>query len=139
VEDLEDLIERVGAVVADHPVAFSYLFGSVARGEQRADSDIDVAVRFEGITDPHERMERSLCLGAALERALGRAVDLVDLDAAPLRLAGRILTERVVVTGLDRAERVRYETELLPRYRDFEHHARELDALLLQAMAAGER
>ena len=32
VDELEDLIERIGAVLADQPVAFSYVFGSVARG-----------------------------------------------------------------------------------------------------------
>lgn len=69
--------------------------------------------------------------------ALHRPVDVVDLAEANLRLAGRIITERVVVTGMDRSERVRFEVDLLPRY--LEYHARRLDQLLPRAMADGER
>lgn len=66
-------------------------------------------------------------------------MDVIDLEDAPLRLAGRILTERIVVSGLASPERVHYETNLFPRYVDFERHARELDSQLLEAMAAGDR
>lgn len=61
-------------------------------------------------------------------------MDLVDLAEAPLRLAGRILQEGVVITGRARPERVRYETDLFKRYVDFMHHARQLDVELLAAM-----
>jgi predicted nucleotidyltransferase len=135
----EDVIERIGDVVAGHPVVFSYLFGSFARDDARKGSDVDVAVHFAPGMVAADRFERCLRMGAELETSLGRQVDVVDLGSAPLRLAGRILTERVVVTGLDRPERVRYETDLFPRYIDFDHHARQLDAELLAAMAAGER
>ena len=50
-----------------------YLFGSAARNELRPDSDIDIAVR--GVP--------ASCFFAAASRAadaLGRPVDLVDLD-----------------------------------------------------------
>lgn len=100
---------------------------------------MDVAVHFEPGLEVGDRFALQLRIGVELERVLGREVDLVDLEAAPLRLAGRILTERVVVFGLERPERVRYETGLFPRYVDFQHHARPMDAELLAAMAAGER
>jgi uncharacterized protein len=138
-ESLDELVTSIASVLADEPVAFAYVFGSVARGEARPGSDVDVAVHFQPGTEAHTRFTRSLSIGVELERALGRQVDVVDLEAAPLRLAGRILTERVVVVGLDRPERVRYESETFRRYVDFEHHARELDAAFLRAMAAGER
>lgn len=133
------LRESIARVVTGHPVVFSYVFGSIARGEASDTSDVDVAVRFEPDLARRERFDLLLHLGVALERALGREVDLVDLDEAPLRLAGRILTERVVVTGLDRPERVAYETELFPQYIDFEFHARQMDTEMLRAMAAGDR
>ena len=118
---------------------FAYLFGSVARELDRSDSDVDVAVHFEPDLDAGERFEQALRLGVELERALGREVDAVNLADAPLRLAGRILTERVVIVGMERPERVRYETELFRRYIDAEYHARRLDAELLSAMADGRR
>ena len=72
----------------------------------RVASDVDVALHFGPGVAAGERFDRALRIGVELERALGRDVDLVDLEDAPLRLVGRILTERVVVTGLQRPERV---------------------------------
>jgi uncharacterized protein len=132
---LHDIAEVVGA----YPVAFGYLFGSIARGEERADSDVDVAVHFEAGIDAEERFRLCLRLGVDLEAALRREVDVIDLEDAPLRLAGRILTERVVVTGLHRPERIRYETSIYRPYVDFEYHASRLDQELLAAMAEGRR
>jgi uncharacterized protein len=133
------LVSRVAEVVTRHPVAFSYLFGSVARGDDRPDSDIDVAVHFAQGMDAATRFQRCLRLGGELEVALKRAVDVVDLEEAPLRLAGRILTERVVVTGRERVDRVRWETAIYRPYVDVEYHAREMDRLVLRAMAEGRR
>lgn len=137
-DDTDEIVTRIGTLVAEQPVLFSYLFGSHARGDARGDSDIDVAVRFAPGLSAQDRFERALGLGVALERAIGREIDVVDLDEAPLRLAGRILHEHVVVTGQDRPERVRYETELFKRYVDFMQHVRDLDEQLLAAMAAEE-
>lgn len=136
---LDDLTTTIASVIADEPVAFAYVFGSVARGDARPDSDVDVAVHFEPGVSAQERFRRTLGIGVELERAMGRAVDVVDLEEVPLRLAGRILRERVVVIGMELPARVRYESETFRRYVDFEHHARELDAELLRATASGER
>lgn len=137
--ELAALRRTVGEVLADHPVLFSYLFGSHARGEGTGDSDVDIAVLFAPDLTPSARFAHCLEIGGALERGLGRPVDVVDLAEAPLRLAGRILTERVILTGMDRAERVHYETDLLPRYLDFEYFASRLDRMLLEATAEGRR
>ncbi|MBS3940668.1 MAG: hypothetical protein KG028_06880 [Actinobacteria bacterium] len=45
------------------------------------------------------------------------------------------MQERVVLTGHDRPERVRFETHIFKLYVDFMHHARQLDEELLAAMA----
>ena len=135
----DEVLAQIAEVVARQPIAFSYLFGSVARGEDRPDSDVDVAVHFEPGMDAATRFQRCLRFGGDLEVALKRAVDVVDLEEAPLRLAGRILTERVVVTGHERVDRVRWETAIYRPYVDVEYHAREMDRLVLRAMAEGRR
>jgi uncharacterized protein len=137
--DDDGLLPRIAAVLARHPVLFAYVFGSAARGDAGPTSDVDVAVRFRDEVSERQRLDRCLDVGVDLARELGTEVDVVDLEQAPLRLAGRILTERVVVIGHDEPARVRYEVELFPRYIDFEHHARLLDQELLAATAAGER
>lgn len=50
------------------------LFGSVARGEQREDSDIDVCVKFKKTT-----FRLYMSLQEDLERFFGRKVDLLTL------------------------------------------------------------
>ncbi len=68
------------------------LFGSVARGDHEADSDVDLAVEFE----PSARMD--LFRLAGLERRihdlLGRAVDLVPEPVKKPRLRANIDRDR---------------------------------------------
>ena len=74
-----------------HQVASLYLFGSVARGEETADSDIDLLVDFDspvGLFD-------FLRLKYFLEEVIGMSVDLVTRDALKDRLRERILKETI--------------------------------------------
>lgn len=50
-----------------------YLFGSVARGEERADSDIDILVAFEGLATFDQYMD----LKFYLEALFLKKVDLI--------------------------------------------------------------
>ena len=50
------------------------VFGSFARGEERADSDVDVYVQFD---DAKRTYDNFFALHELLERLLGRRVDLV--------------------------------------------------------------
>jgi predicted nucleotidyltransferase len=90
------------AIFAECGVREAYLFGSVARGEARATSDVDIAVAG----CPPDALYR---LGSKLERVIGVTLDLVDLDIAPAEFAGpiRALGQRlyppVPATGLERA------------------------------------
>ena len=73
------------------------LFGSAARGALRASSDIDLAVRFAG-----DAPGRGWELGgiiAALEEALGRRVDLVDLKTISSTVLGMEIARGVLVKG----------------------------------------
>lgn len=63
------------------------MFGLVARGEDRADSEVDIAVEIEdGRSLSLIRMEEARLL---LEDALGRSVDLGEIDSfrSPIRTA----------------------------------------------------
>lgn len=73
---LRDLIdarcEEIKAIVARHHGRSVAVFGSVARGDERPDSDIDFLVELAPGTRPFE----ILALGAELEEALGVSVDV---------------------------------------------------------------
>lgn len=63
------------------------LFGSVATGRQRTDSDLDIAVAAQ---QPLSAAEK-IAIIQALAEAIGRPVDLVDLATAPEPLLGKIV------------------------------------------------
>jgi predicted nucleotidyltransferase len=79
-------------------VRVAVLYGSAARGEDSADSDVDVLVSFH-----HEEGADTVRLATALRRRLGRDVDVVSLDwierRSPLLLLqvireGRVIADR---------------------------------------------
>jgi predicted nucleotidyltransferase len=72
-EELKNQIARAAEALKKAGAREVYLFGSVATGVLREDSDVDIAVT--GL--PPRQFFRAM--GQA-SRALGRPVDLVDLD-----------------------------------------------------------
>ena len=66
------------------------LFGSMARGEAAADSDVDPLVEFE---PGGKSFDRFLALSELLERLLGRRVDLVTTEALGPYIGPHILAE----------------------------------------------
>lgn len=74
----EELFSRLGAGMRAAGVQYATVFGSVARGQARPGSDIDLAV-FMGAP-----LTTSARIGIVDEasRITGRSVDLVDLDKA---------------------------------------------------------
>ena len=65
------------ALAARHGGREVYVFGSVARGDARPDSDVDLLVAFEPGTSWIERSE--------LREALSTLLDGRDVDVVPLR------------------------------------------------------
>lgn len=74
--------------LADQPdLEFAMIFGSVASGRERRDSDIDIAVYPRHPLD-HRALQN---LSDQITMATGRAVDLVDLSSADGSLLRQIL------------------------------------------------
>jgi uncharacterized protein len=66
------------------------LFGSVARGQARLDSDVDLLVQFYPGAKSYDRF---LALAELLEARLGHRVELVTVEALSPLLGPRILAE----------------------------------------------
>src|SRR5579864_1279712 len=66
------------------------LFGSVARGEARSESDVDLLVEFVPGAKTYDRF---LALSELLEARLGRTVELVTVEALSPFLGPHILAE----------------------------------------------
>ena len=67
------------------------LFGSAARGEMRADSDIDLLVEF--LPDANVGLVEHAGLMLDLARLLGRKVDLVSMSALKPHIRSSVLAD----------------------------------------------
>ena len=113
-------------------VVAAYLFGSVARGEARTGSDIDVAVLYRA--DPPRTLEGiPATLETELTRAIGARIDLVVLNRAPIDLAHRVLRDGKLLLERDRTQRIAFEVRTRNRYWDL------LPLLRRYRAAAGDR
>lgn len=82
------------------------LFGSVARGDDRPDSDVDVLVVALGADARHGYRRRSYALARGLRQLLGRPVDVVVMDREEMRaqvsspFVQRIAREGKILAGI---------------------------------------
>ena len=107
----------------DEPAAV-YLFGSVARGDDRPGSDVDVGVLFR--RDPPPTLEGPpLRLEGKLEQLLGRAVQVVTLNTAPADLRARVLRDGVLILDRDPSLRIRFEVRTRNEWFDLQPILRE--------------
>lgn len=96
-----------GRATGDDLVA-AYLFGSVARGDDDARSDVDVAVLHR--RDPPRTFDAlPLRLEGEIERLLGRRTEVVCLNLAPVDLCARVLRDGVLLVDHDPALRIGFE------------------------------
>lgn len=81
--------DRLVSLIESHigPVQALYVFGTAARGEERPDSDIDLAVLPRQPLTDLQRWE----LAQELALVLGKDVDLIDLRTASTVLRSEIL------------------------------------------------
>ena len=101
-----------------------YVYGSMVRGEARGESDVDVAVLYA--QEPPPTLDGlGLELGYTLERLLGKPVDLVILNRAPLDLIHRVLRDGVLVYDSDPSSRIRFEVQARNAYFDLLPYLRQ--------------
>jgi predicted nucleotidyltransferase len=105
------------------PLVCAYLYGSHARGEEHAGSDVDVAVLLPGDTPPQLTGPMTTLRGD-LERLLRRPVDLMDVRRAPADLVHRIMRDGKLLVERDLVERVRFEVRARNEYFDLLPHLR---------------
>jgi predicted nucleotidyltransferase len=115
--------EVIAAVLRQHFAARSegvvaaWLFGSVARGTARHDSDIDVAILFAE-APPSTLEGLPLDIEDELGRQFGRPVQVVVMNEAPVDLVHRVIRDGILVCERDRNARVRFEVRSRNEYFD---------------------
>lgn len=132
-----ELGQLVATAAAGLPVRVVWVFGSVARGDARPGSDLDLAVLpAAGAVDGHAVR---LQLQAALSGAGYGEVDVVLVDQVPLRLQARIAAEGQVIFSTDEPARLAWTSRVFREHADFALLQDQLDQEMLRAHADGRR
>ena len=90
---LQSTREDILRIAAKHGAREVKVFGSVARGDARAESDVDFLVEFE----PGRSLLDHAALLLELEQLLGREVDVVTSRGLRHRIRERVLKEAVLL------------------------------------------
>ena len=101
-----------------------YLFGSVARGNDRPGSDVDLGILYR--RDPPPTLDGlPLRLEGEIERLLGRTTQVVTLNTAPADLRARVLRDGVLILDRDPSLRIRFEVRTRNEWFDLQPILRE--------------
>ncbi len=117
-ERVEKVLHRLLAA-SDEDLVAAYLYGSVARQTDRPASDVDVAVLFRKTPEP-KFSALPLRLEGVLERELGRVVQVVVMNTAPVDLVHRILRDGRLLLDRDRSTRIQFEVKARNEYFDLQ-------------------
>jgi len=96
-------IEGIRDALDSRPVEFALLFGSHARGESEASSDVDIALRFPDSVSDTERFRERNRIDAALQEHAPGFVDLSDIDTLSVPVARAAFRDGVLLVGDERA------------------------------------
>jgi len=80
-------------------VKFAILFGSIAKGDEQFESDVDIAVQGDQVLTVDQKMQ----LTADLAQHFMRPIDLIDLRTVGEPLLGQILVKGRRIIGSDTA------------------------------------
>ncbi len=121
IEKIRQLISASApAVLKTRPVLLSYLYGSCARGDVHAFSDIDIAVYLEEMAPP-KMLDVELALALDFDALLGAGhnVEVRSINHMALMLRGNIVTEGILLYSRDESFRIDFETNVRRAYFDF--------------------
>jgi hypothetical protein len=90
--EIDKIKSKISHILKSNKVTKAGIFGSYSRGEQRKDSDVDIVVE---INDKNMSLIGFIRLKSALEKILGKKVDLVEYSAIKPAIKERILSEEI--------------------------------------------
>lgn len=115
----QETIDKIKEYYVSKPEVIAvYLYGSFARGEAKADSDIDLAVlveesdKYKGFAIPQ------VVFAQDLTEKLGREIEVQDLTSVALEFKHRVITEGILIYCNAPEKRIGFEVSTINRYFD---------------------
>jgi hypothetical protein len=90
---IEEIKERIIPILGRSGIKKAAIFGSLAKGEVKPDSDVDILVEIKSDMS----LLDFIGIKIELEEALKMKVDLVEYDTIKPTIKERILAEQVVI------------------------------------------
>ncbi len=114
------LLRLAPDIFGNSPVLFAYLYGSYATGLVHPFSDLDIGIYVEEISRA-QYLELELSLALETDKRLGSGVesDVRIINALPLAVIGRIITDGILIFSRNDILRVDFETSVRSAYFDF--------------------
>lgn len=131
-ETIKKIIQKsniTSSEIEKKPIIAIYLFGSLAKGKEKAKSDIDLAFVFNERfykEDPFRALQEAELLGAEISKNTHKAVDVVILNGASLSFAYYTIREGMFLYESSAVDRILYEVTLDNKYQDFMPFIKEL-------------
>jgi predicted nucleotidyltransferase len=120
-------------------VALAYLFGSHARGQAWAESDVDVAVLLENRPDDDRCFDMRLeVIGGLMDVLHTDEVDVLILNQAPPALRYAVLRDGILLFCRDRQAMIEFRVRALNEYLDFKPILKRHERAILEKARKGE-
>jgi predicted nucleotidyltransferase len=138
-----DVVENIRTALRNSPdLVAVYLFGSMARDEAHALSDVDVAVLFADELSAAAVFAGTLEIGVILDEALRRPVGVIALNRAPPALCFQVLKHGRLLLEKDRTQRCVFVMDALGQYYDAKpyrdcHNTRLLSRIREEGLGGG--
>jgi predicted nucleotidyltransferase len=138
--DLSQYIDRLEQYFSSlEGVVLAYLFGSHARGQAWAQSDVDVAVLLENRPDDDRCFDVRLeVIGGLMNLLDTDEVDVLILNQAPPALRYAVLRDGVLLYCRDRQAMIEFRVRAVNEYLDFKPILRRHERAILQKARKGE-
>src|SRR5688572_23467895 len=94
VDTISNIKKRSLPILRRHSVKRAAIFGSFARGEAKAKSDVDFLIEYKS---KNKSLFDLVDLKSELEESLGRKVDIITYNSIYWGIREQILTEQVVI------------------------------------------
>lgn len=94
VDTVSNIKKRSLPILRRHDVKRAAIFGSFARGEAKARSDVDLLIEYKS---KNKSLFDLVDLKSELENILGRKVDIITYNSIYWRIREQILAEQVVI------------------------------------------
>ena len=117
-ENIIQLLPGAFKYLQSHPkIIFSYLFGSLSKGEPSPLSDVDIAIFLKKEKKVADR--KIEILGRLIEILETDEIDLVVLNTANLPLVMGIIKNKKIIVDKDPFARHLFESLMMRKYFDF--------------------